>query len=70
MGKFGCTQIRTSSYCSSEKKKDFLICFLGLENFAQRFNQHFDKNGPKTDDHVEMEKFTQLTKIDVMVTAV
>ena len=28
MGKFGCTQIRTSSSCSSEKKKDFLI-FLG-----------------------------------------
>ena len=28
MGAFGCTQIQTSSSCSSEWKKDFLICFL------------------------------------------
>ena len=52
MGIFGCTQIRTSSYSVSEKKKDFLICFLGLEYFAQRFNRPFDKNGPQTDDDV------------------
>ena len=29
MGKFGCTQIRTSSSCSSEKTKDALISFGG-----------------------------------------
>ena len=28
MGKFGCTQIQTSSSCSSEKKKDFFYFFL------------------------------------------
>ena len=50
MGKFGCTQIRTSSSCSSEKKKNVVICFLGLEYFAQRFNKSFDKNGQKKFD--------------------
>ena len=30
MGKFGCTQIRTSSSSSSEKKKDFFNLFLGF----------------------------------------
>ena len=43
MGKFGCTQIQTSSSCSSEKKKN-LVFFLGFEYFAQR---PFDKNGQK-----------------------
>ena len=31
MGKFGCTQIRTSSYCSPEKKKDLFNFWRGLE---------------------------------------
>ena len=45
MGEFGCTQIRTSSSCSFDKKKDFLTCVLGSEYFAQRFNWPFDENG-------------------------
>ena len=45
MGKFVCTQIRTSCSCSSEKEKDFSNLFWGLEYFAQRFNWPFDKNG-------------------------
>ena len=45
-GKFGCTQIRSSSSCSSEKKKDFFkSVFLGSEYFAQRFNRPVDKKG-------------------------
>ena len=52
MGKFGCTQIRTSSSYSSapsKKKKDFFVfLFLGgLEYFCQKFNQPVDKNGQK-----------------------
>ena len=47
MGKFGCAQIRTSRSYSAGKKKDFLMCFLGLEYFAQRFNQPFDKMAKK-----------------------
>ena len=38
MRKIGCTQIRTSSFCSSEKKKIFKSVFWGLEYFAQRFD--------------------------------
>ena len=34
MGKFGCTQIRTSSSCSSEKKKGFSNLFLGFGIFC------------------------------------
>ena len=48
MGVFGCTQIRTSSSCSSERKKDANnLFFFGSEYFAQRFNQHVDENGQK-----------------------
>ena len=47
MGKFGCTQIRTSSSCSSERKKDFGNLFLGSEYFAQRLNRPFGKNPKK-----------------------
>ena len=47
MEEFGCTQIRSSSSCSCEKKTFFLICSLGLEYCAQRFNRPFDKNGQK-----------------------
>ena len=34
MGKFGCTQIRTSSSCSSEKEKDLFNLFLGFKIFC------------------------------------
>ena len=47
IGEFGSTQIRTSSFCSSDRKKD-VICFLGSEDFAQRFNRPFDENYQKT----------------------
>ena len=47
MGKFGCAQIRTSRSYSSGKKKDFLMCFLGLEYFAQKFNRPFNKMAKK-----------------------
>ena len=47
MGKFGCTQIRTSSSESSERKKEFGNLFFGFRYFAQRFNRPFDKNSKK-----------------------
>ena len=47
MGKFGCTQIRTSSSCSARKKKDLSNFGGGLTYLAQRFNQLFDKNPKK-----------------------
>ena len=50
MGKFGCTQIRTSSSCSSKKTKDVKKKMGGgggFEYIAQRFNRPFDKNGQK-----------------------
>ena len=47
MGKFRCTQIRTSNSCSSKRNSFLAICFLGSEYFAQRFNQPFDKNPKK-----------------------
>ena len=34
MWKLGCTRIRTSSSGSFEKKKIFVICFLGSEYFT------------------------------------
>ena len=39
-GKLG----RTSSSCSSDRKKDFYNLFLGSEYFAQRFNRPFGEN--------------------------
>ena len=41
MGKFGCTQIRTSSSCSSERKKDFGNLFLGFWIFWPKFFSFF-----------------------------
>ena len=42
MGKFGCTQIQTSSSWSPEKKKDFFNMFLGFGIFCPE-----DKNRPQ-----------------------
>ena len=47
MVKFGCTQNRTSSFWSFEKKKNLLKFFGGLAYLAQRYNRPFDKNPKK-----------------------
>ena len=47
MGKFGCTQIQTSSSCSSEKNF-FNFWGRGWAYLALRFNRPFDKS-PKKD---------------------
>ena len=65
MGNFGCTQIRTSSSCSYEKKKDFFYFWgglgLGLAYLAQRFNRPLDKN-PKKFGYFCTKKRTFLAK--------
>ena len=52
-------QIQTSSSCSCESIKDFGNLFLGLEYFAQRFNQPVDESGKKylTDFSTPEERF-------------
>ena len=63
MGKFGCTQIRTSSSCSSERKKDFdNLFFSGSEYFAQRFNRPVEENGQKSLTNILTPRGTFLAK--------
>ena len=48
MGKFGCTQIRTSSSCSSERGHDFGNLFFGFWIFCPEVSSAFWQNPPKT----------------------
>ena len=47
MVEYACTQIRTSSSCSSERKFFLAICFEGSEYFVHMFNRPVDENGQK-----------------------